>query len=188
MIFFSFFKLMAIYNVLLKIVLKHIHTSCDKSYIVTIFLIFFYKLQETFIFLKGENIKYQASPSYGHANYQYANIISDGKSYIFFCLTSCLCENSLDCMKHPGALEPFKRYSLTLHTRPDKDTCNMKHVNNSESTYGTTQFYFTEGCESSAAAFNVRHFVFRLFFWIFLYDEQDWQVVDVSASPETVVS
>ncbi|XP_075885551.1 leukemia inhibitory factor receptor [Nelusetta ayraudi] len=45
----------------------------------------------------------------------------------------------------PEALEPFTRYSLTLHTRPNKNTCNMKSVNHSESTYGTTQFYFTEG-------------------------------------------
>ncbi|KAM9307003.1 interleukin-31 receptor subunit alpha isoform 2-T2 [Pholidichthys leucotaenia] len=48
------------------------------------------------------------------------------------------------------SLEPYSRYSLTLHTRPDKDTCNMKRVNNSESTYGTTQFYFTEGSPRSA--------------------------------------
>ncbi|XP_031716078.1 protein sidekick-2 [Anarrhichthys ocellatus] len=52
----------------------------------------------------------------------------------------------------PEPLEPHKRYSITLHTRPDKDTCNMKHVNNSESTYGTTQFYFTQGSPISAPA------------------------------------
>ncbi|XP_041667432.1 protein sidekick-2 [Cheilinus undulatus] len=45
----------------------------------------------------------------------------------------------------PEPLEPCKRYSITLHTRPNKDTCNMKHINNSESTYGRTQFYFKEG-------------------------------------------
>ncbi|XP_068562652.1 interleukin-31 receptor subunit alpha [Cebidichthys violaceus] len=49
-------------------------------------------------------------------------------------------------------LEPYKRYSIALHTRPDKDTCNMKRVNNSESTYGRTQFYFIEGSPVSAPA------------------------------------
>ncbi|XP_068430335.1 interleukin-31 receptor subunit alpha [Clinocottus analis] len=61
-------------------------------------------------------------------------------------------------------LEPYQRYSITLHTRPNKDTCNMKHVNNSESTYGRTQFYFTEGSPVSAptniSSYNVtRHSV-----------------------------
>ncbi|XP_035524312.1 interleukin-31 receptor subunit alpha [Morone saxatilis] len=50
----------------------------------------------------------------------------------------------------PEPLEPYKRYSITLHTRPNKDTCNMKHINNSESTYGSTQFYFIEGSPISA--------------------------------------
>nr|XP_040052779.1 interleukin-6 receptor subunit beta [Gasterosteus aculeatus aculeatus] len=49
-------------------------------------------------------------------------------------------------------LEPFKRYSITLHTRPNKDTCNMDAVNNSESTYGTVQFYFAEGPPVAAPA------------------------------------
>ncbi|XP_042364754.1 leukemia inhibitory factor receptor isoform X2 [Plectropomus leopardus] len=52
----------------------------------------------------------------------------------------------------PEALEPHKRYSITLHTRPDKDTCNMKRINNSESTYGSTQFYFTEASPLSGPA------------------------------------
>ncbi|TNN61250.1 Leukemia inhibitory factor receptor [Liparis tanakae] len=42
-------------------------------------------------------------------------------------------------------LEPYTRYDITLHTRPDTDTCNMKRVNDSESTYGRTQFYSAEG-------------------------------------------
>ncbi|XP_034565717.1 interleukin-31 receptor subunit alpha [Notolabrus celidotus] len=50
----------------------------------------------------------------------------------------------------PETLEPYKRYSITLHTRPNKDTCNMKHINNSESTYGSTLFYFMEGSPISA--------------------------------------
>ncbi|XP_051268114.1 interleukin-31 receptor subunit alpha isoform X2 [Dicentrarchus labrax] len=50
----------------------------------------------------------------------------------------------------PEPLEPYKRYSITLHTRPNKDTCNMKHINNSESTYGNKQFYFIEGSPISA--------------------------------------
>ncbi|XP_071322000.1 interleukin-31 receptor subunit alpha [Trachinotus anak] len=56
-------------------------------------------------------------------------------------------------------LEPYKRYSITLHTRPEKETCNLKYINNSESTYGTTQFYFIEGSPVSAptniSSFNV---------------------------------
>ncbi|KAM4634059.1 interleukin-6 receptor subunit beta [Polymixia lowei] len=42
-------------------------------------------------------------------------------------------------------VEPYKRYNITLHVRPNKDTCNIKHVNNSECTYGSKQFYFIEG-------------------------------------------
>ncbi|KAK2818700.1 hypothetical protein Q5P01_024261 [Channa striata] len=42
-------------------------------------------------------------------------------------------------------LEPYKRYTITLHKRSEKETCNMKSINNSESTYGSTQFYFMEG-------------------------------------------
>ncbi|KAK2888051.1 leukemia inhibitory factor receptor isoform X1 [Channa argus] len=52
----------------------------------------------------------------------------------------------------PEPLEPYKRYTITLHKRPNKDTCNMKRVNNSESTYGSTQFYLTEGTPVSAPA------------------------------------
>ncbi|XP_071757820.2 interleukin-31 receptor subunit alpha [Centroberyx gerrardi] len=46
--------------------------------------------------------------------------------------------------------EPYKRYNIALHTRPDKDTCNLKRINDSESTYGSMQFYFTEGSPISA--------------------------------------
>lgn len=45
-------------------------------------------------------------------------------------------------------LELYKRYTFTLHTRPDKEPCNLKFINNSESTYGNIQAFFTEGCES----------------------------------------
>ncbi|XP_008274360.1 interleukin-31 receptor subunit alpha [Stegastes partitus] len=54
-------------------------------------------------------------------------------------------QNSRTLFPLPEPLKPYKRYSITLHTRPNKDTCNMKHINNSESTYGSTQFYFMEG-------------------------------------------
>ncbi|KAM4532117.1 interleukin-31 receptor subunit alpha [Fundulus diaphanus] len=47
-------------------------------------------------------------------------------------------------------LEPYKRYSVTLHMRPNKNTCNMKHINNSESTYGSTEFYYIEGSPVSS--------------------------------------
>ncbi|MEQ2246589.1 hypothetical protein ILYODFUR_001081 [Ilyodon furcidens] len=49
-------------------------------------------------------------------------------------------------------LEPFKRYSVTLHLRTNKNTCNMKYINNSESTYGTTEFYYIEGSPVSSPA------------------------------------
>ncbi|XP_076020492.1 leukemia inhibitory factor receptor isoform X2 [Genypterus blacodes] len=50
---------------------------------------------------------------------------------------------SLPDIKDP--LERYKRYSITLHTRPNKEPCNMKHINNSESTYGQLDFYLMEG-------------------------------------------
>ncbi|XP_042580952.1 protein sidekick-1 isoform X1 [Cyprinus carpio] len=58
--------------------------------------------------------------------------------------------------------QPYTRYYFVLHTRPYPDTCNMKNVNNSETTYGTAQAYFTEGSPISApgnvSIFNItRH-------------------------------
>lgn len=47
-------------------------------------------------------------------------------------------------------LELYKRYRLYLHTRSNKETCNMKHVNNGERTYGSTHFYYMEGTPISA--------------------------------------
>ncbi|XP_030004398.1 protein sidekick-2 isoform X2 [Sphaeramia orbicularis] len=52
----------------------------------------------------------------------------------------------------PEPLEPYKRYSLSLHTRPNKNTCNMQYINGSEATYGSTQFYYMEGLPVSAPA------------------------------------
>ncbi|XP_036384665.1 interleukin-31 receptor subunit alpha [Megalops cyprinoides] len=49
-------------------------------------------------------------------------------------------------------LQPYKRYVFLLHTRPDKDTCNLKRINNSESTYGRAEAYVTEGTPISAPA------------------------------------
>ncbi|KAK7895883.1 hypothetical protein WMY93_021208 [Mugilogobius chulae] len=40
---------------------------------------------------------------------------------------------------------PYKRYTLSLHTRQNKETCNLQHINGSESTFGSMQFYFMEG-------------------------------------------
>ncbi|XP_029920645.1 interleukin-31 receptor subunit alpha [Myripristis murdjan] len=51
-----------------------------------------------------------------------------------------------------GPLEPYQRYSISLHTRTNKETCNMMHTNGSESTYGSAQFYFIEGSPVSAPA------------------------------------
>lgn len=75
-----------------------------------------------------------------HVFYQHPHIwlwVSGGRRVIFKTLVTDL----------PEPLEPYRRYTLTLNVRPDKDTCNMKSVNNSESTYGSTQFYFMEGCK-----------------------------------------
>ncbi|XP_005454526.1 interleukin-31 receptor subunit alpha isoform X2 [Oreochromis niloticus] len=53
-------------------------------------------------------------------------------------------------LKEP--LKPYKRYTLSLHVRPNKDTCNMKHLNNSERTFASTTFYFMEGTPVSGPA------------------------------------
>ncbi|XP_050965076.1 leukemia inhibitory factor receptor [Labeo rohita] len=46
--------------------------------------------------------------------------------------------------------QPYTRYYFFLHTRPYPDTCNIKNMNNSETTYGIAQAYFTEGSPVSA--------------------------------------
>ncbi|KAI7812557.1 interleukin-31 receptor subunit alpha [Triplophysa rosa] len=49
-----------------------------------------------------------------------------------------------------STFQPYTRYNFILHTRPYKDTCNMKNVNDSELTYGTSKAYLTEGSPISA--------------------------------------
>ncbi|XP_072309597.1 oncostatin-M-specific receptor subunit beta [Eucyclogobius newberryi] len=49
-------------------------------------------------------------------------------------------------------LEPYRRYVLSLHTRVNKETCNLEHINGSESTFGSVPFYFMEGSPISAPA------------------------------------
>ncbi|XP_041110776.1 protein sidekick-2-like [Polyodon spathula] len=44
-----------------------------------------------------------------------------------------------------GTLEPYKIYRFTLHLRHNKSPCNLKSLNNSESTYGRTDAYCIEG-------------------------------------------
>ncbi|KAM9841630.1 leukemia inhibitory factor receptor [Aulostomus maculatus] len=61
-------------------------------------------------------------------------------------------KNQRTLSRLPEPLEPYTRYNITLHTRPDRDTCNLKRINNSESTYGSTQFYFLEGSPLSGPA------------------------------------
>ncbi|XP_060769423.1 uncharacterized protein LOC132876147 isoform X2 [Neoarius graeffei] len=48
------------------------------------------------------------------------------------------------------AFQPYKRYHFLLHARKEKDTCNLKKVNNSDQTYGKTQVYLTEGTPLTA--------------------------------------
>ncbi|KAK3508682.1 hypothetical protein QTP70_003314 [Hemibagrus guttatus] len=50
----------------------------------------------------------------------------------------------------PVAFQPYKRYHIFLHARHEKDTCNLKHVNNSDLTLGRTQVYLTEGTPLTA--------------------------------------
>ncbi|XP_046694978.1 oncostatin-M-specific receptor subunit beta [Silurus meridionalis] len=44
-----------------------------------------------------------------------------------------------------GLFQPYKRYDFFLHVRHEKETCNLKNVNNSDQTYGRTRVYLTEG-------------------------------------------
>ncbi|KAM9820329.1 uncharacterized protein ACB057_000940 [Neosynchiropus ocellatus] len=59
----------------------------------------------------------------------------------------------------PEPLEPYRRYHLSLHTRHQKDPCNLRSVNGSESTYGSTLFYAIEGVPISSpmnlSCFNI---------------------------------
>ncbi|KAK6316107.1 hypothetical protein J4Q44_G00136310 [Coregonus suidteri] len=70
-------------------------------------------------------------------------------------------ENNYEVIPLQEPLELYKRYTFTLHTRPDKEPCNLKFINNSESTYGRVQAYFTEGSPLSApgniSSSNVTH-------------------------------
>ncbi|XP_043095278.1 interleukin-31 receptor subunit alpha [Puntigrus tetrazona] len=49
--------------------------------------------------------------------------------------------------------QPHTRYYFVLYTRPYLDTCNVKNVNNSETTYGTAEAYFTEGSPVAAPGY-----------------------------------
>ncbi|XP_067114267.1 uncharacterized protein [Osmerus mordax] len=56
-------------------------------------------------------------------------------------------ENHYEVITLKEPLQPYERYTFTLHTRPNKDTCDLKKINNSETTYGNIQAYITEGRE-----------------------------------------
>ncbi|KAL0965363.1 hypothetical protein UPYG_G00280290 [Umbra pygmaea] len=58
--------------------------------------------------------------------------------------------NNYEVIKLDEPLKRYTRYTFTLHTRLYKDTCNLKSINNSESTYGSIQAYFIEGSPVSA--------------------------------------
>ncbi|XP_042580954.1 uncharacterized protein LOC109079850 isoform X3 [Cyprinus carpio] len=101
----------------------------------------------------------------------------NNKESVLWNLTSSLpyelrirCDPTNECVQCPRSevivvppvFQPYTRYYFVLHTRPYPDTCNMKNVNNSETTYGTAQAYFTEGSPISApgnvSIFNItRH-------------------------------
>ncbi|XP_029624960.1 interleukin-6 receptor subunit beta-like isoform X1 [Salmo trutta] len=59
-------------------------------------------------------------------------------------------ENNYEVIHLEEPLELYKKYTFTLHTRPHKEPCNLKFINNSESTYGSIQAFFTEGSPISA--------------------------------------
>ncbi|XP_053341347.1 interleukin-31 receptor subunit alpha [Clarias gariepinus] len=48
------------------------------------------------------------------------------------------------------AFQSYKRYHFFLHARHEKETCNLKKVNNSDQTYGRAQVYLTEGTPLTA--------------------------------------
>lgn len=66
------------------------------------------------------------------------------------CVEAELDDNLLGCFAEQEPLEPYERYTIILHTRPNKETCNLKRVNDSERTYGSTQVYFMQGSKSKA--------------------------------------
>ncbi|XP_030209123.1 protein sidekick-1 isoform X2 [Gadus morhua] len=68
------------------------------------------------------------------------------KQYYVFYLNNA--SHQLIRLKEP--LEPYQMYDITLHIRPYNNTCNIKRINNSESTYGSLQAYFREGTPVSA--------------------------------------
>ncbi|XP_072549102.1 interleukin-6 receptor subunit beta isoform X2 [Salminus brasiliensis] len=55
-----------------------------------------------------------------------------------------------DVTTQNGTFKPYKKYHFFLHARPDKDTCNLKNMNNSEWTYGRAQAYLLEGTPHAA--------------------------------------
>ena len=59
----------------------------------------------------------------------------------------CCVEPSMCPFEYTEPLEPYQMYDITLHIRPNKNTCNIKRINNSESTYGSLQAYFREGSQ-----------------------------------------
>ncbi|XP_055792119.1 interleukin-6 receptor subunit beta-like [Salvelinus fontinalis] len=59
-------------------------------------------------------------------------------------------ENNYEVIHLEEPLELYKKYTFTLHTRPHKEPCNLKFINNSENTYGSIQAFFTEGSPISA--------------------------------------
>ncbi|XP_077442360.1 interleukin-31 receptor subunit alpha isoform X2 [Vanacampus margaritifer] len=50
----------------------------------------------------------------------------------------------------PERLRAFVSYDVWLHVRDERETCDLKQVNNSEATYATARFYFLEGTPDSA--------------------------------------
>ncbi|XP_062409670.1 uncharacterized protein LOC134100474 isoform X2 [Sardina pilchardus] len=51
---------------------------------------------------------------------------------------------------------PYKRYIFLLHGKPEKNTCNLKQLNNSDITCGWTEAYLLEGTPVSGPR-NVSH-------------------------------
>ncbi|XP_047008000.1 leukemia inhibitory factor receptor isoform X3 [Ictalurus punctatus] len=66
------------------------------------------------------------------------------------CTTVYTKENNHTVRNLNVALQPYKRYHFFLHVRHEKETCDLKNVNNSDLTYGRTQVYLAEGTPLAA--------------------------------------
>nr|XP_015192434.1 PREDICTED: interleukin-31 receptor subunit alpha-like isoform X1 [Lepisosteus oculatus] len=103
------------------------------------------QINVTAAFNKSFIISWDPKMKYSYRCYSIEwGLVNQTLSHITFYLAN---ENSREIKDH---FEPFKRYQFILHIRPYKDTCNLRHVNNSETTYAMAEAYISEGRPVSA--------------------------------------